>query len=94
MKDQLALLRKCLVNEIPAIVFQGDDSCTVEVLEAALEIYRRHGASCEFLYDFQNVIEDVKKYQKQNPHRLKLADMTEVEKEILRKEMIEKGLLG
>ncbi|MBM6719539.1 MULTISPECIES: hypothetical protein [Bacteroides] len=94
MKDQLALLRKCLVNEIPAVVFQGDDSCTVEVLEAALEIYRRHGASCEFLYDFQNVIEDVKKYQKQNPHRLKLADMTEVEKEILRKEMVEKGLLG
>ena len=39
-------------------------------------------------------IEDVKAYQKQNPHRLKLADMTEVEKELLRKEMLEKGLLG
>ena len=50
MKDQLALLRKCIVNDIPAIVFQGDDSCTVEVLEAAIEIYRRHGASREFLY--------------------------------------------
>lgn len=81
MKDQLALLRKCIVNDIPAIVFQGDDSCTVEVLEAAIEIYRRHGASREFLYDFQNVIDDVKAYQIQNPHRLKLADMTEVEKE-------------
>lgn len=80
MKDQLALLRKCIVNDIPAIVFQGDDSCTVEVLEAAIEIYRKHGASREFLYDFQNVIEDVKAYQKQNPHRLKLADMNEVEK--------------
>lgn len=51
MKDQLALLRKCIVNDIPAIVFQGDDSCTVEVLEAAIEIYRRHGASREFLYN-------------------------------------------
>ena len=55
MKDQLALLRKCVVNQIPATVFQGDDTCTVEVLEAAIEIYRRHGASREFLYDFQNV---------------------------------------
>ena len=79
MKDQLALLRKCGVNQIPASVFQGDDSCTVEVLQAASEIYRRHGASREFLYDFQNVIEDVKAYQRQNPHRLKQADMTEVE---------------
>lgn len=94
MKDQLALLRKCVVNQIPATVFQGDDTCTVEVLEAAIEIYRRHSASREFLYDFQNVIEDVKAYQIQNPHRLKLADMTEVEKELLRKEMLEKGLLG
>ena len=93
MKDQLALLRKCVVNQIPATVFQGDDTCTVEVLEAAIEIYRRHGASREFLYDFQNVIEDVKAYQRQNP-RLKLADMNEVEKELLRKEMLEKGLLG
>ena len=42
----------------------------------------------------QNVIDDVKAYQIQNPHRLKLADMTEVEKELLRKEMLEKGLLG
>ena len=81
MKDQLALLRKCVVNQIPATVFQGDDTCT-------------HGASREFLYDFQNVIEDVKAYQRQNPHRLKLADMNEVEKELLRKEMLEKGLLG
>lgn len=75
-------------------MFHGDDSCTVEVLEAPFEIYRKHDASREFLYDFQNVIEDVKAYQKQNPHRLKLADMTEVEKELLRKEMLEKGPLG
>lgn len=47
MKDQLALLRKCIVNDIPATVFQGDDSCTMEVMEAAIEIYRRHCASFE-----------------------------------------------
>lgn len=94
MKDQLVLLRKCLVNEIPAVVFQGDDSCTVEVLEAAIEIYRKHGASREFLYDFQLLINDVKAYQKQNPHNVKLADMSSSEKELIRQEMLEKGLLG
>ncbi len=56
MKDQLALLRKCVVNQIPATVFQGDDTCTVEVLEAAIEIYRKHAASRELQYVFQNVI--------------------------------------
>lgn len=30
MKDQIRLLRECVRNEVPAIVFQGDDSCTVE----------------------------------------------------------------
>ena len=60
MKDQLALLRKCVVNQIPATVFQGDDTCTVEVLQAAIEIYRRHGASREFLYDFRDVFLAVK----------------------------------
>lgn len=90
MKDQLVLLRKCLVNEIPAIVFQGDDSCTLEVLESAIEIYKKHGASREFLYDFQNVIDDVRAYQ----NKPKLPDMSITEKELLRKEMIEKGLLG
>ncbi len=45
MKDQLRLLRTCIYNEIPAVVFQGDDSCAPEILEAAKEIYRRHGCS-------------------------------------------------
>lgn len=35
MKDQKELLKKCLVNDIPAIVFQGSDSCAVEILQAA-----------------------------------------------------------
>lgn len=64
MKDQLRLLRECLRNEIPAIVFQGDDSCAVEVLEAAVDIYKKHGATKEFLYDFELLIDDFKLYQK------------------------------
>lgn len=54
MKDQIRLLRECVRNEIPAIVFQGDDSCTVEVLEAAHAIYAKHGASCvSYLHSLQ-----------------------------------------
>ena len=39
MKDQLRLLRDCINNECPAVVFQGDDFCAPEILEAAKEIY-------------------------------------------------------
>ena len=42
MKDQIRLLRECVRNEVPAIVFQGDDSCTVEILETAHAIYAKH----------------------------------------------------
>ena len=30
MKDQFKLLRDCIHNDIPAIVFQGDDKCLPE----------------------------------------------------------------
>jgi hypothetical protein len=91
MKDQLRLLRECMRNEIPAIVFQGDDSCAVEVLEAAHTIYRKHGATQEFLYDFQMLINDVKAYQKENHMKVALADLSEVETELIREEMQRNG---
>ena len=72
MKDQLRLLRTCIYNEIPAVVFQGDDSCAPEILEAAKEIYRRHGCSEEFLYDWQLLVDEVKAYQVENGARVKL----------------------
>ena len=34
MKDQKSLLAKCLHNDIPAIVFQGSDSCAIEILQS------------------------------------------------------------
>ena len=52
MKDQIRLLRDCFHNEIPAVVFQGNDSCAGEILEAAKKIYQKHGCSQEFLYDW------------------------------------------
>ena len=32
MKDQIRLLRDCFHNEIPAVVFQGNDSCAGEII--------------------------------------------------------------
>ena len=40
MKDQIRLLRNCIHKDIPAVVFQGDDSCVEEILTAAKEIYQ------------------------------------------------------
>ena len=60
MKDQIRLLRNCIHKDIPAVVFQGDDSCVEEILMAAKEIYQKHGCSKEFLYDWQLLIEEVK----------------------------------
>lgn len=92
MKDQLKLLRDCLHNDIPAIVFQGDDSCAVEILEAAREIYRKHGCTEEFLYDFQLLINEVKAYQKESPQTVKLAKLSPTETELTREEMQRKGM--
>lgn len=32
MKDQLRLLRDCINNDRPAVIFQGDDFCAPEIL--------------------------------------------------------------
>ena len=76
MKDQIRLLRNCIHKDIPAVVFQGDDSCVEEILTAAKEIYQKHGCSKEFLYDWQLLIEEVKAYQKESPHTVHLPKLS------------------
>lgn len=93
MKDQVKLLRDCIHNDIPAIVFQGDDSCAVEILEAARDIYRKHGCTSEFLYDFQLLINEVRAYQKESPSTVKLPKLSVSEAALIRKEMQERGVI-
>ena len=76
MKDQLRLLRDCINNDRPAVVFQGDDFCAPEILEAAKEIYRKHGCS-----------EEVKAYQLESPATVKLPKLSPTETELVREEM-------
>lgn len=92
MKDQLRLLRDCITHYIPAVVFQGDDSCAPEILEAAMDIYRKHGCSEEFLYDWQLLINEVKAYQAENTERVKLPKLSDTEKELVREDMIKKEI--
>lgn len=87
MKDQVKLLRACINNEIPAIVFQGDDKCAPEILEAALRIYKKNGCSAEFVYDFQLLINEVKAYQKESPNTVKIPGLSVTEEELIREEM-------
>lgn len=91
MKDQLRLLRDCINGDIPAVVFQGDDRCAPEILEAAKEIYRKNGCSEEFLYDWQLLIDEVKAYQSESPDIIKLPKLSQTEIELAREDMQRKG---
>lgn len=71
MKDQRLLLRKCQLNEIPAVIFQGKDYCALEIMGAAKDIYKNHGCGMEFLYDFDSLIRNFEGYQIK--HRSALA---------------------
>lgn len=87
MKDQVKLLRACINNDVPAVVFQGDDKCAPEILEAALSIYKKNGCSVEFVYDFQLLINEVKAYQKESPDTVKIPKLSTSEAEHIREDM-------
>ena len=93
MKDQVKLLRDCIYKDIPAVVFQGDDSCVEEILIAAKEIYQKYDCSQEFLYDWQLLIDDVKAYRKESPHTVHLPKLSVTEAELIQEEMTRKGVL-
>ena len=63
MKDQRLLLRKCQLNEIPAVIFQGQDYCALDIMGAAKDIYKNYGCGMEFLYDFDSLIRNFEGYQ-------------------------------
>lgn len=75
------------MNGIPAVVFQGDDKCAPEILEAALNIYKQNGCSAEFVYDFQLLIKEVKAYQKESPDTVKIPGLSVSEAELIREDM-------
>ena len=62
----------------------------MEILKAAQDIYRKHGCSEEFLFDWQMLIEDVIAFQKECADMVKLPKLSSVEAELIRKDMYER----
>ncbi len=74
MKDQKAILHKCLKNDWPAFVIAGTDVCAVEAMEAYLVIAQQKGCSKAFLEDMQLVIDEMKQFQSEEPEHIKVPD--------------------
>lgn len=75
MKVQVKLLRACINNEIPAIVFQRDDKCTPKSWKSHY-VFTKNGCSAEFAYDFQLLINEMKAYQKENTNTVKIPGLS------------------
>jgi len=74
MKDQKAILHKCLKNDWPAFVISGTDVCAVDAMKAYLEIARQKGCSKAFLDDMQLVIDEMQQFQTEEPEHVKVPD--------------------
>ncbi len=74
MKDQKAILTKCLLNDRPAFVIAGNDACAVEAMEAYYRIAKEKGCNQAFLDDMKLVIKEMAQFQKDEPEQVKLPD--------------------
>lgn len=85
--EKKKLLSECLKDDIPVIVFQGTDACSIDILKSANEIYRDAGYSEEFQYDFQNLVNGFCGYQHENQLEVKIPSLNEGEKGLMQEEM-------
>ena len=74
MKDQKAIVIKCIKNDYPAFEIAGTDPCAVETMEHYLKVAREKGCSEEFLDDMQDVINEMALFQQQQPETIKIPD--------------------
>jgi hypothetical protein len=74
MKDQKAILIKCLKKDRPAFVISGTDICAVETMEAYYEIAKKKGCTDSFLEDMKLVIDEMKQFQKEEAELIRLPD--------------------
>ncbi len=74
MKDQRAILNKCVINDYPAFVVAGTDICAVELVQAYVEIAKKKGCSEEFLKDMELVVEEMKVFHEQERELIRLPD--------------------
>jgi len=74
MKDQKALLFRCIKNDVPAMVFSGNDILFLPLLKRYYQDAREEGCTQEFLDDIQLRIEEFEKHIEMSPDTIKLPD--------------------
>lgn len=74
MKDQKAIVIKCIKNDYPSFVIAGTDPCAVETMQHYYKVAQAKGCSHEFLDDMKEVIDEMALFQKQQPETLKIPD--------------------
>jgi hypothetical protein len=95
MKDQKQLLLKSLKNDVPVFVLCGTDENAVETLHQYFEIAKKNGCDNAFLQDMKLAIEDFKVFQKQEPEKVKLPDMSpQIEESIFKSTQEHKSFNG
>ncbi|TKG89889.1 hypothetical protein EYV94_25045 [Puteibacter caeruleilacunae] len=80
MKDQKAILLKCIKNDEPAFVIAGHDISSIETLKAYYEIAKKKGADDDFLKDMLLVIEEFEVFHQQEPEKIKMPSLKEFER--------------
>lgn len=74
MKDQKALLFRCLKNDVPAMVFSGNDILFLPLLKRYYEDAKTAGCTQEFLDDILLRIEEFERHIEMSPDAIKLPD--------------------
>ncbi|WP_075602557.1 hypothetical protein [Saccharicrinis aurantiacus] len=80
MKDQKAILHKCIKNDEPAFVIAGHDISSIKTLETYYIIAKENGATSEFLKDMELVIEEFKVFHQQEPDKIKMPTIKDNER--------------
>ena len=79
MKDQKAILIKCIKNDVPAFVIAGHDFFAIPTLEAYYKVAMENGADAEFLKDMDLVVQEMKDFQQQEPEKVRIPKLKEFE---------------
>ncbi|MDR1884232.1 MAG: hypothetical protein LBR26_15850 [Prevotella sp.] len=74
MKDQKALLFRCIKNDVPAMVFSGNDILFLPLLKKYYRDAKKAGCTREFLDDIKLRIEEFEKHAEMSPDTVKLPD--------------------
>jgi len=75
MKDQKALLIKCIANEIPAVVISAKDINSVPTLLVYMEQAKKNGCSPEFIKDFSEVLNGFISFQKDEAEKVEIPNI-------------------